>query len=355
MGKGNTIPWRPRLSRETIDGVKSVPVLRIRGLHAAMGRPAIQMHRYRRWLRRGLAEYQALHRPPDVLHAMCAIPAGWACTHLKSPLSRPVVVTEHTGPFSLVMKPKAGESYVRAGLARATAVVAVSEHLRRDMLAAGIQRTIEVVANPVFGDFQASAPPAVAANDAGQTVFHGVFVGRLTELKGIRDLLEAATRLAADQRFVIQWHFAGQGPLEEEVRRRFQAEGMDGRLKMHGFCSKGEVARLVRESHFLVLSSHGENCPLAICEALCTGRPVVATRDTGCESLVKDEDGVLCEIGDPQDLAEAIARLLLNYPQWDWQAIAERARARFSPDVVAARYAEIIRDALTRAATRKTR
>ena len=75
LGKGTRIPWRPRLTVEDLSGV---PVIRIRGLHTAFGRPALQMRRFRRWLRWGLREYRARYGEPDVLHAMCSIPAGWA-------------------------------------------------------------------------------------------------------------------------------------------------------------------------------------------------------------------------------------------------------------------------------------
>ncbi len=84
-------------------------------------------------------------------------------------------------------------------------------------------------------------------------------------------------------------------------------------------------------------------CPLAICEALSAGRPVVTTEAEGCRALVGPDDGVLARIGDAASLAEATRRLILDYPQWDWQGISSRARSRFSAATVAARYADIFR------------
>jgi glycosyltransferase involved in cell wall biosynthesis len=338
-----------------------VPVIRIRGAHTALGQPGIQMRRYRAWLRRGLVEYRSRHGEPDILHAMCAIPAGWACTHLDDPLATRIVVTEHTGPFSLVLSPRAGEAYVRAGLAKAAAVLAVSEPLRQDMLAAGIKREITVVGNPVAEVFAATPPPPVATDSAGRAVYHGLYVGRLTELKGIPELIEAGISLTREvqhahsevgmpphtgmphRRFSIHWHVAGYGPLDQEWRSRFAAAGLTDSLTLHGFCDKPTVARLLREAHFLVLPSHGENCPLAICEALSFGRPVAATDVPGCAALVGDGDGVLARVKDPKSLATAIETLLTDYHRWDWSAIAARAKERFAPAAVAARYAEVFR------------
>jgi len=341
LGRGTSIPWRPRVSIEDIAGGT---VVRIRGVHTALGRPSVQMRRYRRWLDRGLRTYRERCGEPDVLHAMCAIPAGWACTHLDDPLARRVVVTEHTGPFSLVMTPRAGESYVRAALGEAAAVAAVSEPLRRDMSVAGIRRDIAIVSNPVSAAFAACAPPPVEQDASGRPVYRGVFVGRLTALKGVPELSEAAVALSDDSRFAVEWDVVGPGPLAGELRRRFASAGMGDRLKMHGYCEKSEVAGLIRASHFLVLPSHGENCPLAICEALSVGRPVVTTEADGCRALLDEAEGVLARVGDAGSLADAIARLLSDYAKWDWRSISARARDRFSGSAVARQYAKVFAD-----------
>jgi glycosyltransferase involved in cell wall biosynthesis len=272
---------------------------------------------------------------------MCAIPAGWACTHLDDPLAKRVVLTEHTGPFALVMHPSTGEAFVRAALAEAAAVAAVSECLRQDMLAAGIERNIAVIHNPVSADFTPSAPPALSPGEAQRPTFRAAFVGRLTELKGIPEMADAASALARDERWNIEWLIAGTGPCEALLRRRFAAANIESRLEMHGLCDKREVADILGKSHFLVLPSHGENCPLAICEALSVGRPVATTDAAGCKALVSDADGTVARIGDAESLRDAIERLISDYARWDWRETAARAKERFSSKAVAARYADI--------------
>lgn len=344
LGGGTSIPWIPRITREHVAGPPDIPVIRIRGLHTALGRPGIQMRRYRRWLARGLEIYAAEHGEPDMLHAMCAIPAGWACTHLfhrRARLGRRVVVTENTGPFSLVLSPKKGELYVRSGLAKAAAIVAVSEPLRRDMLAAGINGTIDVIPNPVEEIFVGSPPPDVSRDAENRPVYRGLFVGRLTVLKGINELVDAAIQLSQEKTFAVEWHFAGYGELESDARQQFAEAGL--KAVFHGLCEKKAVAILLAASHFLVLPSHGENCPLAICEALASGRPVIGTRGTGCEPLIDGGDGVLGEIGNASSLANAVRTLLADYPRWDWNAIARRGQARYSQDAIAKQYASIFR------------
>jgi glycosyltransferase involved in cell wall biosynthesis len=261
--------------------------------------------------------------------------------HRWSRLAERVVVTENTGPFSLVLSPKKGEAYVRAGLGKAAAIVAVSEPLRRDMLAAGIEGQIDVVANPVGEVFAGSPPPHVRRDASDRPIYRGLFVGRLTALKGIHELIEAAVELSRQEAFTIEWHFAGFGELEESAKTRLA--GLTPPAVFHGLCDKATVARLLAESHFLVLPSHGENCPLAVCEALASGRPVVGTRGTGCEPLIGEGDGVLCEIGSAASVADAVRGVLSNYSRWGWKAIAERGQARFALDAIARNYAGIFK------------
>lgn len=331
---GTTIPWRPRLSHEDVAGV---PVIRIRGLHTAFGSPGLQMYRYRRWLRWGLRAYQARHGEPAVLHAMCAIPAGWACTHLGSRWARRVVVTEHTGPFSLVMRPRAGERYVRAGLAKAAAVVAVSETLRAEMRDAGIDGKIDVCGNPVAESFQAPAAP----RDGLEGRPRALFVGRLAVEKGLSELIEAAVLLEGSRE--VDWHFAGDGPMASEVRARFATAGLRDRLHMHGTCDRATVAGLMSASDLLVLPTHGETFGMVVAEALCMGLPVVTTRGTACGGFVGEGDGVLVEAGDAGSLAAGLCALIGRIGEYDRAAIADRAWRRFSGRAVVSWYTDVFR------------
>ncbi len=351
FGRGTNVSWLPSLMHERLPDAPEVEIVRVRGLHTALGRPALQMRRFERWMKRGLGYYAAAHGEPDILHAMCAIPAGWACTRRAATANgRPVVVTEHTGPFSLVMSRRKGERFVREALHDADEVVAVSEPLAREMRDRGIDREIGVIHNPVAPCFlrEAAAPPPMQQDASGRPIFHAVFVGRLTPLKGVLEIIEAARRLSNDPRFTIHWHFVGDGELNGEIRTRFEAANMTDRLHMMGLCRKRMIANLLDASHVLLLPSQGENCPLAVCESLCAGRPVIGTRGTGCEALIGDGDGLLTRIGDAAELVDRIVECLENYGRWDHAAIARRAAARFSMEAISSQYAEVFGRLLSR-------
>ncbi len=348
-------PWRPRITEESLRGI---PVIRIRGRHTALGLPAVHMRRFRAWLRRGLDSYVARHGQPHNLHAMCAIPSGWACTHLEEPAdpdgaadlrspprlpARPVVVTEHTGPFSLVMRRRGEARLVRAALDKAAAVVAVSEHLRGQMGAAGITREILVHGNAVARGFLEAEHSNRALHDPPR----GLFVGRLTMEKGVPELIDAAVRLDRAG-LAAEWHFLGDGPLQTMLSNRLRAAGLESSIILHGQRARPEVVRIMSQCDFLVLPSHGETFGIAVAEALCMGLPVVTTRGTACAEFVNESNGVLIEMKDGESLADGVRILLARLQSYDRAAFAAAARTRFSPAGLA-NYYELLFRRLTKA------
>lgn len=332
---GATAPVRAQVTEESADGI---PVVRVRGLFSALGRPRSQMRRFASWLARGLAAYRRRHGTPDVLHAMCAIPSGWACTHLEGPLPARVVVTEHTGPFELVMQSKASAALAREGLASAMAVVAVSEHSRREMAACGIDREILVRGNCVATEFATAEP----RSEVREPPVFGLFVGRLCREKGVGELIAALRSMRGS--LETQWHFVGDGPMAEDVRSLSREAPFKRRVHLHGECPRSTVVEIMSESDLLVLPSHSESFGLVVAEALCMGLPVVTSRGTACAEFVTANNGLLCETGDVESLSSALRSMIENLARFDRTAIAETARARFSPASLAEWYGKLFRD-----------
>jgi glycosyltransferase involved in cell wall biosynthesis len=133
-----------------------------------------------------------------------------------------------------------------------------------------------------------------------------VYVGRLSEEKGLAHLLEAKRRVSR-MRLVV----AGDGSLMAGLRR---AAASDSGVSFTGFLSRPELAEVWRGAAFTVVPSVCyENFPYAVLESFAFGKPVVASRIGGIPELVRDgENGLLAEPGDSGGLAERINRLALN-------------------------------------------
>jgi glycosyltransferase involved in cell wall biosynthesis len=134
---------------------------------------------------------------------------------------------------------------------------------------------------------------------------HGIYVGRLSSEKGVDILLEAL-RLAGDPPFLI----VGDGPFEQVLRTLAQKFGLrntefTGRMDHH------QVEQTLKGSRFLVMPSlWHETFGLVALEAMALGRPLLVTRRGALPELVTSGAGLLCEAGNPRDMATHITRLL---------------------------------------------
>lgn len=159
--------------------------------------------------------------------------------------------------------------------------------------------------NPLFERRNFSAAPA---RPEGPVRF--LFVGRLTEQKGIGLILDALALLEPlRDRFSIG--FVGRA--EDEWARRIEALRARGfRLDMKGEAAHGEMQAHYRASDYLLFASlSGEMLPLAVQEALANDLPVVGADLPATRPLVHDGvNGLLFPANDSRALGELMRTLI---------------------------------------------
>ncbi|MDX1630540.1 MAG: glycosyltransferase family 4 protein [Thermoanaerobaculia bacterium] len=152
----------------------------------------------------------------------------------------------------------------------------------------------------------------------------------LREGKGMEDLLAAVERQGSSGTQGLL-AVAGEGPLREDLEKTIRSRGLEDRVRLLGF--RRDVPDLLAAADLFVLPSRWDAFPTAILEAMAAGLPVVATRAGGIPEIVEDgRTGLLVSPGDPDQLAEALARLS-ECPELArrlGEAGRERARERFS-------------------------
>jgi glycosyltransferase involved in cell wall biosynthesis len=133
-------------------------------------------------------------------------------------------------------------------------------------------------------------------------------IGRLNAQKGHRFLIDAAARVLPGQpraRVLI----AGDGDLMGELRQQAAALGLADRVVFAGH--RADVPDLLGALDVFCISSLYEGTPLALFEAMASGKAVVSTSVDGCREVL--EDGVTAVLVPPADataLASGIARVL---------------------------------------------
>jgi glycosyltransferase involved in cell wall biosynthesis len=213
--------------------------------------------------------------------------------------------------------------------------LAVSEFMRDQYLAGGF-RPEQVVYKPNFVQ-----DPGIGAGDGG----YALFVGRLTEEKGLPTLLEAWRTLNGS----IKLKIVGDGPLREKVQA---AAATSYGIEYLGRQPSAEVHRLMQAAAMLVFpSTWFEGQPLTIIESLACGTPVLAS-DLGAMAtmITPGRTGSLFTPGDPAALAKEASRLFADRSQLQPMRPAARAdyERHYTPAAVYRRLMDCYENALQR-------
>ena len=131
-------------------------------------------------------------------------------------------------------------------------------------------------------------------------------VGRLSEEKGQRLLIEAFARLAA-KGVKFELVLAGDGPMRDELESLIARTGLGDSIRITGWISSTEVRDEILAARALVLPSFAEGLPVVIMEAMALRRPVLTTYIAGIPELVQSgENGWLFPASSVDDLTNAI-------------------------------------------------
>ncbi len=136
------------------------------------------------------------------------------------------------------------------------------------------------------------------------------YVGRLSEEKGVRTLLDAM-KIVVDRKTKATLTIVGTGPLEAELKRRASAMDANEAIIFTGY--KPNVFEVLKDMDVFVLPSRSEGSPIVVLEAMAMSLPVVATAVGGTVELVRQgKTGILVPHNDPGKLAEALIDLSDN-------------------------------------------
>jgi glycosyltransferase involved in cell wall biosynthesis len=129
---------------------------------------------------------------------------------------------------------------------------------------------------------------------------HFLYVGRLTEEKGILLLLD----VFSSSPYCLK--IAGDGPLRQKVQaysRKYD------NIEFLGLVKKENLPALLAECTALIFPSIWyEGMPLTIIEAFASGTPVIASKLGAMESMIEDgHNGLHFEAGNKHDLQEKLA------------------------------------------------
>jgi glycosyltransferase involved in cell wall biosynthesis len=222
-------------------------------------------------------------------------------------LGVPVVLHLHAAELPQFYRRLPGpfQAMLRFVFARATTCVVLGEASRRfvtEELRVPADR-VQIVINGVPDPRGASAPP----REPGRQRI--LFLGNLSERKGVSDLLAALAR-PGFRREALDVRIAGGGDVEGYARRAREL-GVADFVHFEGWADQAKATRLLASADVLVLPSYDEGLPLVILEALANGVAVVCTPVGEIPGTLTDGvDACFVRPGDTASIAEGLQRVL---------------------------------------------
>jgi teichuronic acid biosynthesis glycosyltransferase TuaC len=268
----------------------------------------VQGQLYYRGVRKAVAE--AIQQVgAAALYGTWAYPDGFAATKLAHDFQLPCVIKVHGSDVNEYMDSEWRRRVIVSTLNRASKVIAVSESLKRRMVANGVEEDkIKVIYNgvdeQVFKIMDRSVERArLGFTESDERI---LFVGNLKPVKGLNYLIEAMRQLVV-KRKTVHLHIIGYGVLEQSLRRMAAQAGLQKHVHFEGEKSPDEIARWMNACDLLCLPSLNEGVPNVVLESFACGLPAVASNVGGIPEVVTDEiAGILVEPCEPVRLFEAI-------------------------------------------------
>lgn len=154
-----------------------------------------------------------------------------------------------------------------------------------------------------------------------------LFLGRLSEEKGIRTLIRAFTSIENPNAGLV---IAGDGPLKELLQNMACS---DSRIRFTGYLTGPVLRDITRRALAVVLPSVCyENAPLSILEASAYGKPVIGSAIGGIPEMIDDgRNGFLFTPGNEIHLAEKMKNLL-SLTRESLIAMGKAAREKITND-----------------------
>lgn len=165
---------------------------------------------------------------------------------------------------------------------------------------------VEVIYNPVDRAKIMNMADEEQVDYKGFTI---VCVGRLVTQKRFDRAIRLAKRLKSEGYSDVKIRIIGDGGLKEELTAQATTLDVADMVEFAGF--RKNPFPQVKAADMLLCPSEAEGFSLVICEAMCLGVPVVATRTAGPTEIIGGDNtyGLLCD-HDDEAIYQAVAKMI---------------------------------------------
>lgn len=259
--------------------------------------------------------------PFDIIHAHTTYPCGYAANLLRDH-DFPSVKVVHTIHRTCIIDAPNYNSRccekVRVALEGADRDVFVSlegKGLALKYTEGRCERKAEYITNGVdtmkFQLDDAAKLQVAELKARHRSTWNLVFVGYLSERKGIKELLPAVANLVASGKSNLHLFLVGRNDLGSYIEDFIASHGLSDNVTLVGPVLHDRVKVWMSFADAFILPSHSEGLPTVLFESLYAGAPSIFTRVGGVGDIVENgREAILIEPKSIAAIEEAIMRLM---------------------------------------------
>jgi glycosyltransferase involved in cell wall biosynthesis len=168
----------------------------------------------------------------------------------------------------------------------------------------------------------------------------------LENAKNLFGLLRAI-KVISDQRNDFELILVGNGVDFEKTYDYYKTLNFpEGIVHFAGERTSKEVAEIMQNGDFVVQFSNYESAGVVVEEALVSGKPVISTKVGIAPDYINNSNGLLVDVRDQKQLAEAINYLLDNINQYNNDEIRKSNAEFFSYEYIGRKFHSIYKEIL---------
>ncbi len=201
------------------------------------------------------------------------------------------------------------------GFRHAARIQALSDEIAEELLGIGVleDRIIRLPNGVILSASEGDRTPLRAQyrNDLGLPSKDqiAVYMGRFSRYKGVADLVDAWRQVQATDAHLLLVGYRANQPPEDQLEITPGGSLGSSSILVHPWTTR--PSDYLGASDVFVLPSHSEGMSNALLEAMAAGLAVISTRVGAATALIEDgENGLVVDVGEPSQLANALTRLL---------------------------------------------
>ena len=300
----------------------------------------IELEQYENAFRKAI-EQEIQEFKPDIIHTQHI----WIISGLLKDYKVPYIITSHGAEFITYKKTNRFNKYGISAIEGCKKVIAITKD-NMDEIIKNFPRAsdkIELIkngynSNEFFIDNNINKKEILEKLSIKKEYDKIVlFVGRISELKGLDILLKAGEYYEKDNVVTL---IAGDGEYKKELNILKEKLGLKN-IVFLGSKGQKELRELYNISDVLVLPSRKEALPLVAIEALACGTPAIVTNQSGMDKIITKEVGLVFEMDNEKMLAEKINAILNKDIVFEKNSIAKYAKENYSIEFLINKLVEI--------------